>query len=152
MSESPYRTIEVLVPEEMYVSPGLPTLRHGFPAVVSVSIPRRAAAERPYQWFVRDFRSKRLSGYAVTSLLDPLAGVTLPPAPTSVPPFDPDRLATTAAALGRLQVGFFEGNRLDDAERVAARETVLLLVAAQALPWLTTYCADFFSWLGWQVD
>lgn len=141
--------LEVQVPEEMYVSPGLPTRRPGFPALASVVLPRGTNTDRPYQWFVTDFRSKMLSAFALTSVLDPLEDVDLPPIPPPGPPFDPSRLVTAGQDLGRLQVVFFEGKPLGEVARAAGRDTVAFLVAAQALPWLMTYCADFFEWLGW---
>jgi hypothetical protein len=143
------KNLEVQIPEEMYVSPGLPTLRPGFPALASVTLARGTSADRPYQWFVTDFRSKVLAAFALTSVLDPLADVGLPPVPPPGPPFDPNRLVAAGQDLGRLQRAFFEGQPLSEEARAASRDTVAFLVAAQALPWLLTYCADFFEWIDW---
>lgn len=142
-------TFQVEVPEEMHLTPTLPTMRPGYPAVVCVSVPRRGGSDRPYQWFVTDYRSKLLTAYAVTSLLDPLAGSALPAVPTTSPPFDPTRLGAAGLELSWLQEAFFAGQPLTEEGRASARGTVAFLVAATALPWLMTYCVDFFTWIGW---
>lgn len=144
--------LDLLVPEDSYRSPQVPTTRLGKPALVTIFGPRKGDrathTEAPYQWVATDARSHNVLAYARTATVSPVGG------------FSPEPLAEIRGTLKPPEAyGVMRGNWDAVTNAFFAGEAIPADLAAQFadayestvppryLPWVKLCCSDFFNWL-----
>jgi hypothetical protein len=147
------KVLGILVPQDSYRSPRVPTTRLGPPALITVFGPRKGSAathtEAPYQWLATDPRSGGVLAFAKTSTVSPYGGFEAAPVTPFSGQLDPRSAYGVLRANWEAVVmdGFFGGGTVSADVAASIAAAYESTVPPRYLPWLIGCCADFFGWL-----
>lgn len=141
--------IPELVGEERSVSPGVPTLRFGFPGRIYAAVPLRRdprEALAPELWYLVH-RSGELRAFALTDIVSPLPGYEPGGTDVEFPPMHPRDALETLRTDEHVVRAFFAGDRVPEGMSVGYDLAVMTLTHPAMRHWLRVCCSDFFEWL-----
>jgi hypothetical protein len=142
--------IDKLILDETYLSPPVPTLRFGFPALLRVTGPLFGPDDSvvtPFQWIVIDVGAGVLAAFARTEVVSPLPDWEPPPTAGDEPAMSSRQALEEFRRFDTTVTdAFFSGAEVQPEERRRYATALRTMIPRALRPWLGACCDDFWGW------